>query len=113
MIKAYKYTETTKGVYAPYENGEYTDWRVSFEGIMERYKELLQSLQKDTPPTAEYQHVYSDDQIELKFSEGEIAKTKYENWKRDPKANKIGDWQCAYCSHKDTCAAYKEDEGVL
>ena len=113
VIKAYKYTETTKGVYAPYENGEYTDWRVSFEGIMERYKELLQSLQKDTPPTAEYQHVYSDDQIELKFSEGEIAKTKYENWKRDPKANKIGDWQCAYCSHKDTCAAYKEDEGVL
>lgn len=111
-ITAYKYV-STNGEYVPYENGKYIDYRISFSGIMGRYKDLLNSLKLDTPPTAEYQHSFSDEQVENKFAAGVLAKTKYENWKRDPAVNKIGDWQCSYCSHKDTCAAFKQDEGVL
>ena len=112
VVQAYKYVASGKD-YVAVDNGRYVDRRVSFEGIMDRYADLLASLKSDLPPPAEYKHVYTDEEIIQRFGDGDIAKTKYEKWQADPVKNKIGDWQCSYCNHSDTCKSFKEEEGVM
>ena len=112
VIQAYKYV-ASGDTYVPVDNGRYVDRRVSFEGIMERYADLLASLKSDLPPPAEYKHVFTDEEVIQRFNDGDIAKTKYEKWQSDPAKNKIGDWQCSYCNHSDTCKAFKDEEGVM
>lgn len=85
---------------------------VSMEGILNRYTELMDTLQEstETPPDGDYKHKYSDEEVEEKYEEEEISKTAYEKWKKNPKDNPIGDWQCAWCSYRDTC---KADQGLI
>lgn len=79
------------------------DKRISMNGIFDRYSDLMSHLVQKKVPEPDYSHSYSSHVIESKFQTGDIAKTNYEAYKRNPEKNPIGDWQCEYCNHKDYC----------
>jgi hypothetical protein len=78
----------------------------TIEDMHGRYKELIKILRKKTLPKKEYMVEYDAATVERLYSEGKIAKGKYERWVKNPnaKSNKLGDWHCAYCDWKDQCA---------
>lgn len=89
---------------------------VSVEGILERYTELMRSLQEstDVPPPADFMHIYPEEVVLQKFEEGEIAKTKFEKWQSNKEANPIGYYMCqSYCGYRDLCKAHKQERGEL
>lgn len=55
-------------------------------------------------PPAEYEWSYSPEKVERLYSIGEIAKTKYADWKKKrPGKDRIGDFHCSYCNYKRLC----------
>lgn len=55
-------------------------------------------------PPAEYEWAYSDEKIEKLYSIGEVGKTKYNDWKKKKLGkDRIGSWNCSYCSYKRIC----------
>lgn len=89
---------------------------ITMEGIFSRYQELMDSLKNslDIPPKADFYHIYPEDMVEEKFSSGEISKTAYEKYKKDPSKNPIGHWLCmSYCNYRDLCKVQKDIDGDL
>ena len=102
-------TEDVKGTYYSYDLPG-----ITMEGIFDRYKELMESLQKsvENPPPPDYMHEYPAEIVEAKYASGEIAKTNYEKWKSNPTKYPIGYFMCrSYCNYRDLCKKYKEIEG--
>lgn len=79
--------------------------KFTIEDIHERYKILLEKLQKRELPEAEFLEVWDAETFEYKFENGEVSKTDYDKWKKNPnlKSNQKGDWQCSYCDYTDQC----------
>ena len=75
----------------------------SVQDIHARYEEVQGYIDRDQLPPRDFQLEYSAELTELKNTRGEIAKTKYEKWKRNPTKYPIGDWECAYCAYQDHC----------
>jgi len=75
----------------------------------EEWKLLAEEL-KNTPadlwPPAEYDYMYTPEQIERYYEAGLISKTAYRKWKSDP-SQRLGDWQCAFCSYKRLCVSQR------
>ena len=84
------------------------------EAILERYVELMTSLQNstETPPPADFMHIYPEEMVRAKYASGEIAKTKFEKWESNPEKYPIGYWSCqAYCGYRSLCKKHKELSG--
>ena len=87
---------------------------VTMEAILERYVELMTSLQNstETPPPADFMHIYPEEMVRAKYASGEIAKTKFEKWESNPEKYPIGYWSCqAYCGYRSLCKKHKELSG--
>lgn len=84
------------------------DFRFTMQDIYDRYAQLKQFASSDAPPPRDFEIVWDKDTVEMRNSIGEIAKTTYEKWKRNPQANPIGDWQCRWCSFNKVCYNNKD-----
>lgn len=90
---------------------EYVEKSISIEGIFARFDSLMEHLQEQQIPVGDFKHSLTADEIEEGFATGEIAKYKYEAYHKSPDKNPIGDWNCSYCSYRDTCLAQKKQDG--
>lgn len=93
----------------------YIDRRISYGGIKERFESLIEYLKKDELPPPEFQHTYTDEQVQERYKLGLIAKTKYEDYCKSPDKKPIGDYQCSniYCNYSDLCKVHKGKDGHL
>lgn len=90
----------------------YIDERVSIEGIYERYESLLDHLQKDEMPVADFQHIYSKEEMDAMWAAGTIGKTKYEKFNTNAEKYPCGYFMCqSYCSYRTMCAEHKKERG--
>jgi len=85
---------------------------VSVEGIRNSYRLLDQAVREDTLPCRDYKKVYSSDEVEAKYRSGDISKTNYDKWRRNRRANPLGDWQCRYCWYENHCYRRNAGDGV-
>jgi len=104
------------------------DKRFTMEDIYERYDRLAEYERQNEIPPADYSAAWDAKKIERRYAIGnslkknarsrntEVAKTRYDNWKRNPTANPIGDWQCNFCRWKPVCfqgCSPRTDEEIL
>lgn len=89
-------------VWRPTINGV-IDYRFTMEDIYSRYQELNIYLNNDKIPPRDYEISWDAEKIEKEFLLGNVAKTTYEDWKKNPKKNTIGDWNCRYCGFCNIC----------
>ena len=73
------------------------------EDIHDRYRLAQDYIDKKQLPPCDFVKIFTPEQVEVQVARGEIAKTKYENWKRNSEKYPIGDWACAYCSYREHC----------
>jgi CRISPR/Cas system-associated exonuclease Cas4 (RecB family) len=90
------------GVHYPTVDGVVSH-RFTLEDIYSRYAELKQHVDEDQIPLVDYQKVWESAKIEDKWKLGEISKTAYQKWQKNPDKNPIGDWQCNYCKFRNEC----------
>jgi len=79
------------------------DHRFSMEDIYSRYRELDEYIEAQVMPPADYELHWDAEKVEQRNSLGEVAKTRYADWKKNPSRNPMGDWQCSYCRYKNIC----------
>jgi Holliday junction resolvase-like predicted endonuclease len=86
-------------MYKDHENKvtEYIDYRINNKNLKEKEDMLKEFLKGEIIPPRDFNITYSSTEIEAKFLQSIISKTKYNKWKENPKTNPIGDWQCQYC----------------
>lgn len=76
----------------------------TMEQVWENFKEIKEALKVDEPPPRDFEISYSPEKIELLNGLGQLAKTKYEEWKKAKKVKPIiGDWECTYCPYQPVC----------
>lgn len=76
----------------------------TMEQVIENYRYVQGFLEGEIPPDREYEYSYSPEIIETLYKAGEIAETKYQEWKRAKKKKPlIGAWPCSYCPYLDIC----------
>jgi len=78
------------------------------EDIIRNYIEMQEELESDELPERTYPLRYSDEQLEIMWQRGQIAKTNWPKIQKDPlagsdKVNGAGSWACNYCDFKDEC----------
>lgn len=73
------------------------------EDIHERYKALLEYLRKRELPPKDFSEEWDEDTVEFMFQRGDVSKTNYDKWVKNPKTNKLGDWHCSYCDYREQC----------
>jgi hypothetical protein len=79
----------------------------AIEGIHGRYKTLLSCIAKAQIPPKDFESIWDADMVEYRFQRGDISKTNYDKWGKNPKKNPLGDWHCSYCDYSEQC---KQDE---
>ena len=80
------------------------DHRFTMEDIYSRYDELDWYVQNDAMPAMDFEPILSTETVEMRKSIGEVSKTAYDKWKKNPKKYPIMSWQCSYCRYKQVCA---------
>lgn len=85
---------------------------VSVEGIRSSYGLLDQAVREDTLPCRDFKKVFSNDEVEAKYGDGEISKSAYDKWRRNRQNNPLGDWQCRYCWYENHCYRRNAGEGT-
>jgi hypothetical protein len=93
----------------------YIERRISYNGIKNRFTNLIEYLKSNEIPDPEFQHKLTDEQIQTRYKLGLIAKTKYEAYQTNAERNPIGDFQCSpvYCNFSTLCAAQKTVDGHM
>jgi len=86
----------------PTIDGE-VDTRFTMDDIYDRFATLLDYVDQEEPPPRDFEIVWGPDKVESFKAAGEVSKSAYEKWKKNPALNPIGDWQCRYCSYANTC----------
>jgi len=71
----------------------------TLEDIHDRYKVLLGLLRKKEIPPKDFEKEWNADTVEFMHDQGEISKTNYDKWVKNPASNKLGDWHCSYCDY--------------
>jgi hypothetical protein len=69
----------------------------------------VRALPNDYWPPAEYEWSYSPERIKLLHEHKEIGKTKFADYNKN-KIQRIGDWQCSYCSVAGHCLKVSRPE---
>jgi len=77
-------------------------WPFTVSDVWNRFIDLEEYLAKEELPPRDYYIQYPETVIEAKHKQGEIAKTPYGKWQKDP-TYPIGDWQCSYCGRLGLC----------
>lgn len=80
------------------------DYRFTMKDIYKRYEELDEYIKNDIMPPRDYEMIYPKEKILKLNSVGEIAKTKFADWQKNPEKNPIGSWHCSYCGFKSFCS---------
>ena len=75
----------------------------SVEDVHDRYREAQGFIDRKELPPCDFTKSYTSEQVEILRARGEIAKTNYEKYKRNPEKNPLGAWECNYCSYKKHC----------
>jgi hypothetical protein len=75
----------------------------SVADVHNRYKVLLEKVRNRELPDKDYHHTMQADEIEYRYSIGEMAVGKYNDWVKSPDKKPIKDWHCDYCFHKNKC----------
>lgn len=79
------------------------DHRFTMADIYNGYQTLSDHIESGTVPERDFDINWSAEKVEQRKLLDEVAKTTYEKWKKNPKSNPIGDWQCNYCGWKNHC----------
>lgn len=79
------------------------DYRFTIEEIYDRYHELQGYLDRGEMPEREFDMKWDADKVKKFFDLGEVSKTAYQDYQKNPDKNPVGDWQCRYCAYKNTC----------
>jgi Holliday junction resolvase-like predicted endonuclease len=90
------------GDYLPVVNGK-IDSRFTVGDIYDRFDLLMDHIKDSVVPEADFRKEYTPKMVEERKALGEVSKTAYEKWLKDPRKNPIGDWQCRYCQYCKTC----------
>ena len=87
---------------------EYVDTRISDVGIYRAEETLLDYFYKGEVPPKDFIEEFDDETIITKHLAKEIPDYIYNNYKKDPINNPIGDMACKYCPFsKGTCKLYE------
>lgn len=87
---------------------EYTDTRISANGVYSAEAKLLEAFSTGQIPDKEFIEIYSETEIEDRYSRKDIPDYAYTNYKKDPKNNSLGDVNCKYCPFSNgTCKNYE------
>ena len=68
--------------------------------IDNRLKTLIQKIKKRELPPAEFKETYNAEDVEIRYTDGEISDNKYKKYKT---GEKLGDWECSYCDWTEQC----------
>jgi len=79
------------------------DYRFTIEEIYDRYKELQEYLDRKELPPADYELRWDGPKVKKFYDLGEVSKTAFEDFTKNPEKNPVGDWQCSYCAYKHCC----------
>ena len=89
---------------------QYTDTRISKQGIYKAEETLLSHFMQNTVPPRDFDEEYSEETIQAKLELKEIPDYVYNKYKRDPLNNPIGDSSCKYCPYaKGVCKTYEDN----
>ena len=106
-----------RGIEPPLELQDDATWEQKnkyYKADKEYYDQVGKEMRSLPPrfwPPAEYEFDYSAEKIELMWTKGLVAKTRYEGWKKKHKGKeRIGDWQCRFCDHGLTCMKVEKPE---
>ena len=69
--------------------------------IHARFVKLAELIKKRELPVPDYNEFLSEEEVEWRWTHGELGKTKYEEYKK--KSEPIKSWQCSYCSWLEQC----------
>lgn len=75
----------------------------TIEDIHSRYKELANYLKEKIMPPKDYSINYRDEEVPIFWNDGEINKTDYEKWEKNPSKYPVFRWNCSYCAYSEQC----------
>lgn len=75
----------------------------SVQDIHARYEEVQGYIDRNELPPCDFKKQYTPEEVELYHARGDVAKTKYEAYKRNAEKNPLCDWNCSYCSMIEHC----------
>ena len=75
----------------------------SVQDIHARYEEVQGYIDKNELPPRDFSKEYSPEQVEIQYARGELSKTNYEKYKKNPTKYPCSDWACNYCSYRKHC----------
>lgn len=79
------------------------DYRFTLDDVYDRYQQLANYVCSDELPPREFELVWGPEKVEEQFAAGEISKSAYEKWQKNPGKNPIGNWECRWCSFSKAC----------
>lgn len=67
--------------------------------------QLDEYVKRDELPPPGFKLIYTPEEVEFFYRVGNIPKTRYMKWKKDPEKEPCGDWNCrrSYCVHSTFC----------
>lgn len=81
----------------------------TIEDVIEQYKVQRDMLEEETPPPREFKIRYSEEELELRWKRGLIAKSNWPKIQKGPRTlsaadvNGAGDWNCNFCDWRNEC----------
>jgi len=76
------------------------------EDIFDRYQLLDDCIKNKVVPPADFKYKYEKEEIEKRWKNKDISKSKYDLWKKTrskSSSNWPGDWECRYCPYTNLC----------
>jgi len=92
------------GLKRPTINGV-MDYRFTVDEIYDRFEELNTYINNNQLPPADFELRWDANKVQTFFDLGEVSKTAFQDFQKNPEKNPVGDWQCRYCAFKNHCWA--------
>lgn len=103
------HTHEEKGILFPVvvdkNNRVVIRYDINGSSVFERYEGYNLLVGREDPPPRDFQLIYERDEVKSRHEAGLITDSKYNKWKSGKE--KLGDFQCSYCSHKSLCYGLK------
>ena len=104
----YPYWQQVAGPYWGCYRPEPVVQQYTVREMHDRYKGLRQALVKKELPDRDYPEYWDADWTEYLWTQGEINKTDYEKFQRNPGKYPCQSWQCSYCRFSEQCRVDSE-----